>query len=91
MILERNERKQIMNSHYQVIVLHYPIISSWPSNRWIQESRESSTMDEIGKVEENEIKWWLKLQELNKMELWNVSIPMKLRKLDKSKKWKIGF
>jgi hypothetical protein len=33
---------------------HYPIISSWPSNRWIQERWESSTMDEIGKVEENE-------------------------------------
>jgi hypothetical protein len=55
MILERNKKKHLMNSHYQVIVVHYPIISSWPSNRWIQESQESSTMDEIGKVDENEI------------------------------------
>ncbi len=66
MILERNKKKHFMNNHYQVIVVHYPIISSWPSNRWIQESRESSTMDEIGKVEENEIKKMIETSRIKK-------------------------
>jgi hypothetical protein len=53
MILERNKKKHLMNSHYQVIVVHYPIY------------RHDHQIGEFKRVKK--VQQWMKLEKWMKM------------------------